>query len=260
MAIKQWTQPDGDHFRGLCQNEFWPVAESGAGGCNICVSPVQPVIPRCGCNPRTPIGVNRHLNYYVRITSVEKFIEYGLQSKGGFLDPGCWADDLLGNFQLQWNGSNFRCNADANAIGSVRVGAGPNYQLICLNAGDSLPADPLVPPDPVPRGANRISINFAGCNRATGLFAVELVTAKWVSTLRTRLPLPPLYFWGLGSGVVDNRYREFIPRVVLNSQNVAYCEDQRSRTPLLFSSFYLGNQLVSLGQSFEVGEISTHPF
>lgn len=40
-TCKEWIQPDGDHFRGLCQNEFWPKA--GTGGCNVCVSPVLSV-------------------------------------------------------------------------------------------------------------------------------------------------------------------------------------------------------------------------
>jgi len=51
MAVKQWTQPDGKHFRGLCQNEFWPVV--GAGGCNICASPVFSVSQGiCGCGAK----------------------------------------------------------------------------------------------------------------------------------------------------------------------------------------------------------------
>jgi len=36
-VCREWTQPDGLHFRGKCVNEFWPKA--GATGCNICVEP-----------------------------------------------------------------------------------------------------------------------------------------------------------------------------------------------------------------------------
>lgn len=37
-TCREWTQPDGNHFHGLCTNEFWPKA--GTRGCNICVDPV----------------------------------------------------------------------------------------------------------------------------------------------------------------------------------------------------------------------------
>lgn len=33
----EWSMPDGDHFHGLCVNEFEP--EIGSEGCPICVSP-----------------------------------------------------------------------------------------------------------------------------------------------------------------------------------------------------------------------------
>jgi hypothetical protein len=36
-SCREWTQPDGLHFRGMCSNEFWP--KPGAEGCNICVTP-----------------------------------------------------------------------------------------------------------------------------------------------------------------------------------------------------------------------------
>lgn len=35
----EWTQPDGDHFHGLCVNELEPEVE--AEGCPICVSPTK---------------------------------------------------------------------------------------------------------------------------------------------------------------------------------------------------------------------------
>ena len=36
-VCREWTQPDGLHFRGLCGNEFMP--KTGAEGCNICATP-----------------------------------------------------------------------------------------------------------------------------------------------------------------------------------------------------------------------------
>ncbi len=39
LECTEWSQSDGDHFHGLCVNEFEP--DSATGGCSICVSPVQ---------------------------------------------------------------------------------------------------------------------------------------------------------------------------------------------------------------------------
>jgi len=49
-ACREWTQPDGDHFRGLCTNEFWPKA--GTKGCDVCVNPVVDIRNGlCTCAP-----------------------------------------------------------------------------------------------------------------------------------------------------------------------------------------------------------------
>jgi len=37
-VCREWTQPDGLHFRGKCGNEFMP--KTGADGCNICTQPI----------------------------------------------------------------------------------------------------------------------------------------------------------------------------------------------------------------------------
>lgn len=42
----EWSQPDGDHFHGLCVNEFEP--EVGSEGCPVCVSPVPAQSRVCG--------------------------------------------------------------------------------------------------------------------------------------------------------------------------------------------------------------------
>jgi len=45
-VCREWTQPDGLHFRGKCGNEFMP--KTGSDGCNVCVNPVRP-LPIYGC-------------------------------------------------------------------------------------------------------------------------------------------------------------------------------------------------------------------
>lgn len=49
-----WSQPDGNHFRGLCRNEFYRETNPGIVGssCPICVTPVGP-FPECDELPRT---------------------------------------------------------------------------------------------------------------------------------------------------------------------------------------------------------------
>ena len=46
-VCREWTQPDGLHFRGLCGNEFMP--KTGVEGCNICATPKLPPIATCCC-------------------------------------------------------------------------------------------------------------------------------------------------------------------------------------------------------------------
>lgn len=41
----EWSQPDGDHFHGLCVNEFEP--EVGSEGCPVCVSPMAAELLTC---------------------------------------------------------------------------------------------------------------------------------------------------------------------------------------------------------------------
>jgi hypothetical protein len=84
MAVKQWTQPDGKHFRGLCANEFWPVAGvNGAGGCNICVSPLKRTTSLCLCSP--DIGIYPQL--YIRLQKIGNWNE-------------CWHSDVIGDFTV----------------------------------------------------------------------------------------------------------------------------------------------------------------
>lgn len=51
---KEWTQPDGDHFHGLCTNGFTPKLglskNQTPNGCEVCVSP-KLISPPCANNP-----------------------------------------------------------------------------------------------------------------------------------------------------------------------------------------------------------------
>ena len=41
MVCRTWSQPDANHFRGLCTNSFYPEVGSNAKSCVVCATPVQ---------------------------------------------------------------------------------------------------------------------------------------------------------------------------------------------------------------------------
>ena len=47
LVCKTWSQPDGNHIRGLCTNELF--AEGNSNNCSICVTPIDTLVPECGC-------------------------------------------------------------------------------------------------------------------------------------------------------------------------------------------------------------------
>ena len=50
MACKTWSQPDGNHLRGLCTNTLF--SEAGTANCVLCVQPTRQVRPCTGvCSP-----------------------------------------------------------------------------------------------------------------------------------------------------------------------------------------------------------------
>lgn len=54
---REWTQPDGDHFHGLCVNEMMPKLGASSNetpsGCNVCVNPYRSPTP---CDLYVPGG------------------------------------------------------------------------------------------------------------------------------------------------------------------------------------------------------------
>lgn len=88
---REWTQPDGDHFHGLCSNEFWP--KPGTRGCNLCVNPKVVAQPRCNCYGLSPVGVGIHMRQYLLID--EDAIDPYL--------PACWLPLAAGRFTLNYS-------------------------------------------------------------------------------------------------------------------------------------------------------------
>jgi len=44
-VCREWTQPDGDHFHGLCSNILTPKTgdtnSETPDGCDVCVKPIE---------------------------------------------------------------------------------------------------------------------------------------------------------------------------------------------------------------------------
>lgn len=109
MVCKTWSQPDGNHLRGLCTNELF--AEGQNNTCSICISPVDGRIPgECFCPlPYSPRGA-----HYLRITTV-------LPYTPTFSAETCWFDTLLGDFVL--TGFCGGASAERQVISHATLGA-----------------------------------------------------------------------------------------------------------------------------------------
>lgn len=87
MTCKTWSQPDGNHIRGLCTNELF--AEGNSNNCSICVTPVDGSVSGCGC----PTPQKLRAIHYLRVETVEPYTPT-------FSDANCWIDYFLGDFVL----------------------------------------------------------------------------------------------------------------------------------------------------------------
>ena len=86
MVCKTWSQPDGNHIRGLCTNELF--AEGNSNNCSICVTPIDGSVSGCGCPPPKKLRAI----HYMRISFAD-----GVDPGG----PGpyfpCWLNGMLGD-------------------------------------------------------------------------------------------------------------------------------------------------------------------
>ena len=87
MVCKTWSQPDGNHIRGLCTNELF--AEGNSNNCSICVTPVDGSVSGCGC----PTPQKLRAIHYLRVETVEPYTPT-------FSDANCLIDYFLGDFVL----------------------------------------------------------------------------------------------------------------------------------------------------------------
>lgn len=90
-VCKTWTQPDGNHFHGLCTNTLRPTTSGDvpADGCDVCVVPVRPATASCCC-PSPKLTHQRMLYLHVEYTGPPLLCPY-MEAIGDFvlLFDGC---------------------------------------------------------------------------------------------------------------------------------------------------------------------------
>ena len=87
MPCKTWSQPDGNHIRGLCTNKLF--AEGPLKNCVLCITPVDMSESTCGCaDPLTVRAI-----HYLQIEYI------GSPPTGNT----CVVDDPIGDFVLVGN-------------------------------------------------------------------------------------------------------------------------------------------------------------
>lgn len=154
---KEWFQPDGDHFNGLCTNEFWPKA--GTGGCNVCVFPQAIVPPQCDCDGLSPIGVGLHQIIYIRINAdIASIVWPG--------DQPCYANSLAGDFDLYRNGNFY------DSLETTFAYTDDGYFEPCYTAGSIVPGYESYGEVPS-RPLYRLQINCNG-GRVAGLGVLQV--------------------------------------------------------------------------------------
>ncbi len=87
LVCKTWSQPDGNHIRGLCTNELF--AEGNSNNCSICVTPVDASVSGCGC----PTPLKLRSIHYLRVETTYPYTPT-------FAPNTCWFDHFLGDFIL----------------------------------------------------------------------------------------------------------------------------------------------------------------
>lgn len=208
-TCREWTQPDGNHFHGLCTNEFWPKA--GTDGCNVCVSPIYNAIDRCKCRPE--IGVRQTL--YVKIQKVAAV-------------DACWQADFIGSFATNNTPSIANCfytsaeRANATALLTTPV---------CFLAGASPPFGfSGAPTTPVPTTYQRVDVQFLRAPSGTYLppnGRVDVTVRGWVWDVQNFGAGP---VWSLGS----TGFPIFAPRPYIQlSGSVAWCNNGSSTANLI---------------------------
>lgn len=86
MVCRTWSQPDGNHLRGLCTNELF--SESGGTNCSICIHPIGITPGTCGC----PLPLKPRMVHYLRVAwIVPPEVEScaSLDPIGDFVITGC---------------------------------------------------------------------------------------------------------------------------------------------------------------------------
>ncbi len=116
--------PDGDHFHGICVNEFEPDVASE--GCPICVTPVRQLVTCCpDCDPQ----IGFHTELYLRVVQTSTYND-------------CLAQNMVGDYTLlrvapcgPWESLE---RALGQATGPV-AGSPSGYGEVCYAAGVTVP-------------------------------------------------------------------------------------------------------------------------
>jgi hypothetical protein len=221
---------------------------------------------KCGCDPKTPIGITEYLTYYVRITNVAEILATTFLSIQGSMQAGdCWADDMLGDFVIEKkdpNDATYSSTARANGIAMPLTFNWPGRAL-CLNAGETPPQRAGNPTTAVPLspGYPRFSLRLEGCNSRTGLFGAYLSYYKWRPGYVFGVIGGNEYGWSLGGGINQQGSVAIEVVVPIYAAQIAYCKDKRSRIPLFYNYITrIGSDPTPITNIVQVGEISTHPF
>jgi len=115
-VCREWTQPDGLHFRGLCGNEFMP--KTGAEGCNICMTPVA--MSLCAaCSEFRPA-------YWVTVDMKGNGLDY--------TDRGCGVSQYNLKFLVKNTGI-CKWESDEPELGCWGAGSSPLDPVNCISGG-----------------------------------------------------------------------------------------------------------------------------